>query len=415
MRVLIIGGGIGGLTLAHGLRKADIKVLVFERQREKTENLAGYGLHIDQNGRQALRSCLPLSNWAQLQTVFSSAGTKLFFRDTQLRVLAEKDDAKLSKRPSLEVERIAVGRLELREVLQHGLENIIQWGRSFVRYEKLEGGLLRAHFSDGTYEDCNLLVGADGPNSVVRRQYIPALERLDLSIRAIAGRYVLDKMRIKRLPDELTNGSLDNIVPSAKGWMFISAWGPKPTASYDSEDNSHYVVWAYVLPVNSITSELDALSTSELQNRVLGHMQEWSSDLKELVQGSDPSTIKCMAIRTMPALEAWEPSNITLLGDAIHNMTPMAGMGANTALRDAEVLTRCLIDVKAGRFDLTQGVGLYESEMRNYGNHALRLSTQNAMNAGNGGKASRFLFRSFLRTAQSFPVVMRATMGRSVS
>ncbi|CAJ0544153.1 Ff.00g034740.m01.CDS01 [Fusarium sp. VM40] len=86
MRVLIIGGGIGGLTLAHRLRKADIEVLVLERQTEKTEDLAGYGLHIDQNGRKALRSCLPLSNWTRLQTIFSSAGTRLFFRDTQLRM-----------------------------------------------------------------------------------------------------------------------------------------------------------------------------------------------------------------------------------------------------------------------------------------------------------------------------------------
>ncbi|KAF4448070.1 FAD-dependent monooxygenase [Fusarium austroafricanum] len=381
MRVLIIGGGIGGLTLAHGLRKADIKVLVFERQA----------------------SIIPLTR------------RRLFIRDTQLRVLAEKDDAKLSKRPPLEVERTAVGRLELRETLLQGLEGIVQWGCSFVRYEKLSNGLLRTHFSDGTSEDCDLLVGADGPNSAVRGQYMPTLERFDLGIRAIAGRYALDHARIKMLPDELTNGSLNNIVPSGRGLMFISAWGSGQAAGYDSGDDSHYVVWAYVLPVNNITSELDNLSTSDLQNHVLYQTQDWSPDLKELVQGSDLSTIKCLSIRTMPTLEPWEPSNVTLLGDAVHNMTSMAGMGTNTALRDAEVLTRCLIDVKAGRFDLVQGVGLYESDMRSYGNDALKLSTQNAMNACNGRKASRFLFRSFLRTAQSFPAVMRATMGRSAS
>ncbi|KAH6956082.1 hypothetical protein DER45DRAFT_584961 [Fusarium avenaceum] len=399
MCVLIIGGGIGGLTLAHGLRKADIEVLVLEQQTEKTEDLAGYGLHIDQNGRKALRSCLPLSNWTLQQTVFSSAGTRLFFRDTQLRVLAEKDDAKLSKRPTLEVERTAVGRLELRETLLEGLESIVQWGRLYVRlyvrYEKLSNGLLRAHFSDATYEDCHLLVGADGPNSAVRRQYMPALERLDL--------------------EELTNGSLNNIVPSGSGWMFISAWGSDHAGGYASGDNSHYIVWAYVLPVDNITSELDNLPTADLQKHVLRQTRDWSPDLKELVQGSDLSTIKCLSIRTMPTLAPWEPSNVTLLGDAIHNMTPMSGMGANTALRDAEVLTRCLIDVKARRFEMVQGVGLYEGEMRSYGNDALELSRQNAINACNGGKVGRFLFKGFLRTAQRFPVVMRATIGRSVS
>lgn len=384
-------------------------------QTEKTEDLAGYGLHINQNGRKALRSCLPLSNWTRLQTIFSSAGTRLFFRDTQLRVLAEKDDAKLSKRPALEVERTAVGRLKLRETILEGLESIVQWGRSFVRYEKLSNGLLRAHFSDATYEDCHLLVGADGPNSAVRRQYMPALERLDLGIRAIAGRYILDDARIKMLPAELTNGSLNNIVPSGRGWMFISAWGSDHAGGYASGDDSHYIVWAYVLPVDNITSELDSLPTGDLQKHVLRQTRDWSPDLKELVEGSDLSTIKCLSIRTMPTLAPWEPSNITLLGDAIHNMTPMSGMGANTALQDAEVLTRCIIDVKARRFELVQGVGLYEGEMRSYGNEALELSRQNAINACNGGKVSRFLFKGFLRIAQKFPVVMRATIGRSVS
>ncbi|KAF4949577.1 hypothetical protein FSARC_13442 [Fusarium sarcochroum] len=411
MRVLIIGAGVGGLTLAHGLLKAGIEVLVIERQTEKTENLAGYGLHIDRNGRHALRSCLPLSNWTRLQTVFSSAGTQLFFRDTQFRVLAEKDDAKLSGKPALEVERSAVGRLELRDVLLEGLDSpsggIVQWGRTFLRYEHLTGGLLRAHFTDGTWEDCDLLVGADGPKSPVRRQYMPTLDRVDLGIRAIAGRYILDDERIQNLPSELTSGALNNIVPSGKGWMFTSAWG--------SGLSSHYIVWAYVVPVKDSAPVIDQMPGFELRDHVLHSVKEWSPNLRELVEGSDLATIKCLPLRTMPTLKPWKSSNITLVGDAIHNMTPMAGMGANTALRDAEVLTRCLVDVTAGRLELIEGVRLYEAEMRGYANGALKLSTQNALNACDGGGAQRFFFRNFLRTAQSFPAVMRATLGRSAA
>ncbi|KAL5603270.1 hypothetical protein FOBRF1_010803 [Fusarium oxysporum] len=411
MRVLIIGAGVGGLTLAQGLHKAGIEVLITERQTEKAENLAGYGLHIDRNGRHALRSCLPLSNWTRLQTVLSSAGTQLFFRDTQFRVLAEKDDAKLSGEPALAVERSAVGRLELRDVLLDGLDSascgLVQWGRTFVRYEQLTNGLLRAHFSDGTWEDCDLLVGADGPKSPVRRQYMPDLDRMDLGIRAIAGRYMLDDQRIQKLPKELTSGALNNIVPSGKGWMFTSAWG--------LGQSSPYIVWAYVVPAKDLAPILDKIPGFELRDHVLHSIKEWSPNLRELVEGGDLSTIKCLPLRTMPNLKPWKSSNVTLLGDAIHNMTPMAGMGANTALRDAEVLTRCLIDVTAGRLELVNAVRLYEAEMRAYANGALKLSTHNALNACDGGGAQRFLFRNFLRTAQSFPAVMKATLGRSVA
>lgn len=45
---------------------------------------------------------------------------------------------------------------------------------------------------------------------------------------------------------------------------------------------------------------------------------------------------------------------MTLLGDAIHNMMPMGGMGANTALRDADTLTHCLINAAAGRLSITE-------------------------------------------------------------
>ncbi|CAG9990373.1 unnamed protein product [Clonostachys byssicola] len=363
MRVLIIGGGIGGLTLAQGLLKAGIEVKVVERQ--------------------------PLR-----------------------RVLAEKDDAVLSEKPALEVERSAVGRIELRDALLEGLSNpsseTIQWGRTFTEYSQLEDGRVRAYFSDGSHEDCDLLVGADGPNSKVRQQYMPNLNRLDLGIQAIAGRYILDGEKMLKLPTELTNGSLNNIVPSGKGWMFISSWG---STQADSKDQ-HYVLWAYVVPVDRVVRTNEE---TDLKDNVLRNISQWAPELNELVNGTDPSTIKCLPIRTMPSLAPWEPGNVTLIGDAIHNMTPMAGIGANTALRDAEVLTRYLIDVAAGRLRLTEAVGIYESTMRIYANEALKLSTRNATNACEGGMAQRFLFRNFLRAAHSFPVIMRATLGRQVA
>lgn len=435
MRVLIIGGGIGGLSLAHGLCKAGIEVRVFEQQVsppqleqhhrvllndsqvEKAENLAGYGLHIDRNGRRALRYCLPLSNWTRLQSLLTSAGPQLFFRDTQLRVLAEKNDVELSGKSAQEIERSGVGRLDLRDVLIDGLDNgttaVIQWGRVFTRYDQLDNGRVRAHLSDGTYEDGDLLVGADGPNSVVRHQFLPNVERLDLGVSAIAGRYILDDKRIGYLPPELTNGALNNIVPYGRGWMFISAWRSRPAEGGESSAPEHYVVWAYVAPTGDIPQGSGPAYRSELHEYVLSFIKGWAPELRELVAGSDTSTTKCLCLRSMPTLTSWESGKVTLLGDAIHNMTPMGGMGANTALRDAETLTRCLIDAAAGRLSITESVRTYEEEMRLYANNAIKLSTSNAINACKGGTAQRLVFRGFLRAAQTFPLIMRATIGRS--
>jgi 2-polyprenyl-6-methoxyphenol hydroxylase-like FAD-dependent oxidoreductase len=62
------------------------------------------------------------------------------------------------------------------------------------------------------------------------------------------------------------------------------------------------------------------------------------------------------------------------LGDALHNMTPFRGVGANTALRDSDALRRALIAVDRGENDLIPALAAYEREMIDYGFKAVRVS-----------------------------------------
>src|SRR2546426_3055578 len=57
--VLIIGGGIGGLCLAQGLRKSGISVAVYERDKSVHFRYQGYVIHINADGSRALHDCLP--------------------------------------------------------------------------------------------------------------------------------------------------------------------------------------------------------------------------------------------------------------------------------------------------------------------------------------------------------------------
>ena len=104
MRVLIVGGGVGGLCLANGLKKAGIDVVIFERQASPSESLAGHGIHVDANGRHALWNCLQPADWDRFNTISTAAGTQIFFRDTKLRLLAERNDAELSGKPVCDTE-----------------------------------------------------------------------------------------------------------------------------------------------------------------------------------------------------------------------------------------------------------------------------------------------------------------------
>ena len=58
--VVIIGGGIGGLTLAQGLNKSGVSVAVYERDGTSTDRVQGYRVHINPTGSVGLHECLPL-------------------------------------------------------------------------------------------------------------------------------------------------------------------------------------------------------------------------------------------------------------------------------------------------------------------------------------------------------------------
>jgi 2-polyprenyl-6-methoxyphenol hydroxylase-like FAD-dependent oxidoreductase len=66
--------------------------------------------------------------------------------------------------------------------------------------------------------------------------------------------------------------------------------------------------------------------------------------------------------------------NVTLLGDAIHAMTPTLGRGANVAMRDAALLGRLLTLAAAGEVDRIDALHAYESEMLRYGFDVVRQS-----------------------------------------
>jgi 2-polyprenyl-6-methoxyphenol hydroxylase-like FAD-dependent oxidoreductase len=417
MRVLIIGAGLGGLCLAQGLKAAGINVLVYERNPATADGLAGYGIHLNRHGWQALRECLPDPNFQRLDAIAGHAGTEMRFYDEHMGFLALRDDAKLTRSSVLESERRSVGRLELREILLEGLNGgqrrTVQFGKAFTGYETQENGRIIAQFSDGSSAVGDILVGADASNSRVRHQYLPSIYRQDVGVLNIAGRYALTSERIARLPASLTDGSLNNIVPNGPDWMFVAAWrnvsgAGTPGANHKREN---YIVWAYVARRETYPTDVEMLDRRALQKLVLSRTSSWAPELRGLVQDAEVDTLAAIPLRSMPALPRWRPSPVTLIGDAIHNMTPMAGVGANTALRDAAALKTALVGAKEGTRSIAEAVGLYEEAMRAYANPAIEQSRKNALNAVRDRKTDRWLFKSLLRMSEIVPSIKRKLFG----
>ena len=102
----------------------------------------------------------------------------------------------------------------------------------------------------------------------------------------------------------------------------------------------------------------------------------WDPRWLELIATSDPGAAVALSIRTADPVPAWTPSTVTMIGDAIHTMTPGRGAGANTALRDARELRDRLVRVRDGELGLVEAVGEYEDLMRRYSSLAVRESLE---------------------------------------
>lgn len=133
-----------------------------------------------------------------------------------------------------------------------------------------------------------------------------------------------------------------------------------------------------------------------LQARALEMIRGWDPTLRRIVAASDPDSLGVMRFRHSTLVEPWTSTNVTVLGDAIHNMPPVGGLGANSALRDAAELADRLVAVRDGA-PLVPAIAAYEERMRAWGYGALRESTANARRATTANPLARRAGRGYFR------------------
>jgi 2-polyprenyl-6-methoxyphenol hydroxylase-like FAD-dependent oxidoreductase len=391
LRVLIIGAGTGGLCLAQGLKQAGIDVAVYERDRTRADGLQGYRVGIDADGSRALHACLPPELFATF--VATCARAPRYFN-----ILTERLDEVLSlplpQAANPAESEQSVSRMTLRQVLLTGLEEKVHFDKTFAHYAQHADGSVTAYFEDGTSATGDLLVGADGTSSRVRQQYLPHARLEEVGILAVAGKMPLTDEVRRLLPPKVLNGI--SLVMAPRGYGAIIhvmefPWdrdGVKPgIATSDANllarwpgllfDNTRdYAMWGFNAATHRFPADLLQRQGADLLPVIERMTRGWHPDWRTMLALSDPSTCFPVNIRTSAPIPAWPSNNVTLLGDAIHTMTPGRGIGANTALRDAELLCRNLIATRDGTLSLLAAVADYEERMRGYAYEAVESSRE---------------------------------------
>jgi 2-polyprenyl-6-methoxyphenol hydroxylase-like FAD-dependent oxidoreductase len=375
VRVLVAGGGLGGLCLAQGLRRHGTEVEVFERDPAAHARRQGYRLHVDGRADAGLSRCLPPRLYELFQATTSRPSRRVTVLTEQLRPLH------VLETPVAGPISTSVDRLTLREILLAGLDDVVRYGARFTRYEALPGGRVRAHFADGRTADGDVLVGADGAGSAVRAQLLPRARLIDTGVRCVYGRTPLGAVR-----DAVPGPLWDGFCPVTDRRRLGLALGlvefrerPAAAAARLAPEvrltaGEDYVMWCLSARRGVLGRDLSARDPAGLRDLVAGRIAGWHPDLRELIAKATPAATFALSVRSSLPCRGWAPGPVTLLGDAIHAMAPSRGSGANLALLDAGRLC----DALTGPGPLTAAIGGYEAELTRVGFAAVRASLQAA-------------------------------------
>lgn len=377
-RILIIGGGLGGLCLAQGLKRAGIPFALFERGSRIEQRDQGYRLRINAAGQDALARCLPVDLLYLLYQSATQADADPWCIDEQLKpVSANTPQSWASGAAALP--DLVVHRQTLREILQCGLTDDMHFEHRLESFHETTGGVL-ARFANGIEVQGQLLVGADGARSAIREQLLPNVVPEDIGHSCIYGRVPATPANCQAIGRDLCAGTSIIRADGFTGIVDVMAFRePMPVlASRIAPDCrltpvDDYVYWA-------LTGSNDRLGLSRGSDRgwdtgdiVWRLVRHWAPGLQALFLRGDPGEWAIQSIRSLSPAHIWSSRQATLLGDAAHVMSPAGGLGASTALQDAVDLATLLARAWASG-ELEPALRHYEAEMRVRGSDAVKVS-----------------------------------------
>ncbi|WP_257455950.1 FAD-dependent monooxygenase [Archangium lipolyticum] len=323
-KVLVIGGGIGGLTAALALRRSGWEVEVFEQAPRLRE--VGSGLMLSPNAMRVLFG-LGLRHVAERgaeMTHFEMCS----WRGTPLVRGSSAELGFCADAPPTLFHRAA-----LHGALHEALGNEgVHLGARLARFED-DGRTVRAWFEDGREARGDVLVGADGLRSVVRARLHPGEPLRYAGYPCWRG--LVRSFEHPALPR--------GILRETQGA------GVRFAAGYVREDLVYW--WATVnwpqekpVPGGDKAFLLETFRTAH-------------APISELIAATDEADVLRNDLHDRLSLERWGEGRVSLLGDAAHPMMPNLGQGACSAIEDAVVLAAALEETE----DIASGLRRYEA------------------------------------------------------
>jgi 2-polyprenyl-6-methoxyphenol hydroxylase-like FAD-dependent oxidoreductase len=327
VRVIVVGGGIAGLSAAIGLRRTGHEVIVLERAPRIDP--VGAGITLFANAMRALdrlgvgEAVAARGAPAKRSAILTREGREL----TQVP-------------PDLLEGTVAVHRADLQAELAAAAGEA-RLGADVTAVEQDAGGIV-ARSADGTEERGHLLIGADGLSSVVRRAIA------DVPIRYAGYTAWRGVSPVPLEPGRLTEswgvGERFGLVDIGRGRTYWFATKNAPEGESDEPRGR--------------------------QAEVLRRFSGWHEPIAAVAEAADEDGILRNDVYYLEPLPRWSVGRVVLVGDAAHATTPGVGQGAAQAIEDAVVLA----DGLARSGDLTKALAEYEAVRRPRAGAVLKMS-----------------------------------------